>query len=508
MAERLLRDLRDWLAEVETLGEVAHVTGEVDPRLEMSALTYLNGLNPVQPTLLFENLKGHAGDVRVLFNPIGSSMTRLSLALRTAPEKTAMKLVEHVKERFLHKMAPVEVGEKDAPVYENVRTGPEVDLGYFPTPTHWPRDGGAYIGTADVIITKDPDTGRVNLGTYRQMVEGRNRVGYYASPGKDTLLDREKWWASGRPCPVVSVYGVDPLLFMCAAIGFPKQESEYDYIGGLQGSPVEVVQGRITGLPIPARAELVVEGFSHAGAGQEEGPFGEFTGYYGRPGHQDTPYIDVEAVYFRDRPIMTAALMAEPRACEQSLFLSVLRAARIWNDLEACGVPGVKGVWSVPAAAGGFGMTVVSIRQMYPGHAQQAAAIAAQCAAGAYFAKFIYVVDDDVDPSDLEQVIWAATTRCRVSEDIDILRNTWSTYLDPSKNPNEERPYGSKALVYACKEYKNIDRCSRRTALTRAQYEKAVARWNELGMAGEPPEIRTFDTVEPEVPAFAARGQA
>ena len=138
-------------------------------------------------------------------------------------------------------------------------------------------------------------------------------------------------------------------------------------------------------------------------------------------------------------------------------------------------------------------MTVVSLQQMYAGHAQQAAAIAAQCAGGAYYSKFIYVVDEDIDPSDLEQVIWAASTRCRVSEDIDILRNTWSTYLDPSKNPSEERPYGSKALIYACKEFKNIKVFSRRTALTEEQYKNATARWEDLGMAGKAPTLKVFD---------------
>ena len=494
--EITIRDLRDWLAEVEKLGEVKHITQEVDPKLEMSALTYMNGKNPGEPTLLFEKPKGHKGDVKVLFDPIGSSINRLSLALRTAPGKTPIEMVKYVKEKFLKKIKPVTINPKDAPIYENVWTGDEVNLDYFPTPTHWVRDGGPYIGTADVIITQDPDSGRINLGTYRQMIEGKNRVGYYSSPGKDTLLDREKWWAQGKPCPVVSVYGVDPLLYICAATGFPKQESEYDYAGGIQGSPIEVVPGKITGLPIPARAELVIEGYSYPDGGQEEGPFGEFTGYYGRPGLEQTPSIEVKAIYFRNQPIMTAALMADYPSGEQSLFPGLVRGANVWRDLEACGIPGVQGVWSVPAAAGGFGMTVVSLQQLYAGHAQQAAAIAAQCAGGAYYSKFIYVVDEDIDPSDLEQVIWAASTRCRVSEDIDILRNTWSTYLDPSKNPNEERPYGSKALIYACKEFKNIKVFSRRTALTEEQYKNATARWEELGMAGKVPTLKVFDNLK------------
>lgn len=235
MTDLPIRDLRQWLHQVEQLGELHRIYPEVDPKMEMSAITYLNGKIPGQPTLLFENPRGYTGGARVLFNPIGGSMNRLSLALRTVPGKTPIEMVKYLKERFTRKIPPVSVDPEEAPIYENSWTEGQVDLGWFPTPTHWPRDGGAYIGTADVVITQDPETGRINLGTYRQMLEGKAQVGYYSSPGKDTLLDREKWWALGKPCPVVSVYGVDPLLLICAATGFPKQDSEYDYAGGIQG---------------------------------------------------------------------------------------------------------------------------------------------------------------------------------------------------------------------------------------------------------------------------------
>jgi len=496
MAEVKIRDLREWLAAVEKLGEVKHVTQEVDPVLEMSAITYMNGQNPGHPTLLFENPKGFSGDVKVLFNPIGNSMNRLSLAMRAKPGRTPIQLAEYLKDEFLKKIAPVTVEPKDAPIYENVLEGDDINLLALPVPKHWLRDGGHYIGTSDAIITQDPETGRINLGTYRQMVHEKNIVGYYSSPGKDTLLDREKWWALGKPCPVVSCYGIDPLLFICAATGFSKDESEYDYAGGLNGAPIEVVLGKHTGLPIPARAELVIEGYSYP-TGRPEGPFGEFTGYYGRPGNEQTPYIEIKAMYFRNKPIMTAALMADmPGSNEQSLFLGLLRGAKTWRDMEACGIPGIKGVWGAPECAGGFGMTTVALKQQYPGHAQQAAAIAAQCAGGAYYQKFTFVVDEDIDPSNLGEVMWAASTRCRCSEDIDILRNTWSTYLDPSKNPNETRPFGSKALIYACKDFEHYKEFSLRTALTREQYDKACARWKELGLPGQAPVLRAFDDMK------------
>jgi 4-hydroxy-3-polyprenylbenzoate decarboxylase len=185
--------------------------------------------------------------------------------------------------------------------------------------------------------------------------------------------------------------------------------------------------------------------------------------------------------------------MADHPSCEQNLFFSIARSARIWDDLDALGIPGIKGVYSVPAAAGGFGMIVVSIEQLRPGHASQVATLAAQCPGGAYNSKWIIVVDEDVDPTDLDQVVWAMCTRCHPPDDIDILRNTWSTYLDPTKNPPEERPYGAKTLINACKEHRHLEVFSKRTLLHESVYNKVKERWNKFGFDFLPPELNTFE---------------
>jgi 3-polyprenyl-4-hydroxybenzoate decarboxylase len=149
-------------------------------------------------------------------------------------------------------------------------------------------------------------------------------------------------------------------------------------------------------------------------------------------------------------------------------------------------------VWSIPEAAG-WGMTVVSIKQMYAGHASQVMALAAQCTAGAYFGKYVIVVDDDIDPSNVGQVLWAMATRSRPSESIDILRETWSTFLDPSLNPPEIRPWGSKALINACMDYKHIKSFSPRTKLDKKMYDNVVSRWTELGFEGTAPVVTVFE---------------
>ncbi len=194
----------------------------------------------------------------------------------------------------------------------------------------------------------------------------------------------------------------------------------------------------------------------------------------------------VERVRYRDNPTLTCALMADGAANEAGLFWAALRSAGIWADLQKLGVPGIKGVWSIPEAAG-WGITVVSIKQMYAGHAPQVMALAAQCTAGAYFGKYVIVVDEDVDPTNVNQVLWAMATRSRPAQSIDILRETWSTYLDPSLNPPEIRPWGSKCLINACMDYRFIKTFSKRTKLSKEAYENVVARWQELGLSGTPP---------------------
>jgi 4-hydroxy-3-polyprenylbenzoate decarboxylase len=236
-----------------------------------------------------------------------------------------------------------------------------------------------------------------------------------------------------------------------------------------------------------------MEGVIPPGSERTEGPFGEYTGYYGRP--QGPAFLmQVKAVHYRDNPILTQALMADYYAAnEQSTVYSVARSGRIWNDLERLGIPGIKGIYCHPAASGGFGITVISIEQRYAGHAKQVLALAAQCPAGAYFSKWIIAVDEDVDPIDINQVLWALATRCHPATDIDLLRDTWSTYLDPSQNPPEKRPFGSNALINACKDYRFIKEFSPRTKVRRSTYEAVCRRWKELGLEGEPPQLRALE---------------
>src|SRR3990172_3772018 len=404
-------NLRQLLEESRAMGELKEITQPVDWCEEMSGLNYMVAQRENAPVLWFKNVRDARYGSTAVCNLFGTGKERIALSLGLPKGRSIRELVEFTKNNFGRKVPPKMIPAEKAPVNEVILEGKEIDITGFPAPKMWPLDGGRYLGTWDVLVTRDLEDGHLNLGTYRQMVRGPRELFCYWSPGKDARLQSERYWSQNKPFPVACVYGCDPLMLIVGCQTVAKTESEYDYIGGLVNEPVDTFRSDLTGLDLPASAGIIVEGFMHPGKEGHEGPFGEFTGYYGRPGGK-TPIIDVERVRFRKNPILTCALMADHPANELGLVYAVARGAKIWNDLEKLGVPGVKGVYCFPAGARGGGVTAVSIEQRYAGHAAQAAALAAQVPGGAYYSKMTVVVDEDVDPTDIHQVLWAISTRC------------------------------------------------------------------------------------------------
>jgi UbiD family decarboxylase len=494
-AQRPIQDLREWLQRVEDMGDLVRVKQPVSCEEEMSAVGYLVAKQNPSPAILFEAATGYENSpfkARLLWNILGPSLRRIALTMEEPPDTPTVELIRRVKDKLKHRMPPREVAQSQAAFYENTVTGDKIDLTQLPIPKHWPLDGGRYAGTADVVITRDPDSGYLNVGTYRMMLQGKREAGLYLSPGKDARLHITRSWQMGKSVQIAAAWGIDPLFMVLGSQTFPKNVSEYEFLGGVKGEPIPLVKGKTTDLLLPANAEFVIEGIIKPNSVKSEGPFGEFPGYYGRP-EAGCPLVEITAIHYRNNPILTNALMADYPSCEQSGFFSIIRSARIWDDLDKLGIPGIQGVYAHPAAAGGFGMTVISLEQRYAGHAAQTLALAAQVPGGAYYTKWIIAVDEDIDPTDMDQVIWAMSSRCHPIDDIDILRNTWSTWLDPTQNPPEKRPYGSKALINACKEHRHLPVFSKRTALRKEIYDKVAGEWKKLGLPGQVPTVRAFE---------------
>lgn len=484
------RDLREWLQLAEKHKQLHSVDSPVNPDEELSAITYMASRKVGSPALLFNKFASNPLGVRILSNMLGSSKERYALSVGLDPDASLRDMIAASRELTKKRLAPTKIDRKRAPVTEHVLTGDQIDLTRLPVPKFWPADGGPFIGTGNVTITKNPSSGRLNVGIYRQQLFGPRRIGLSFVPGRHGEQDCKAAWAQGKPAEIVLAFGVDPVLFMVGSQRFGADESELDAAGGILGRPVELTDAATVSLPIPAHAEMVIEGLVHENDGEIEGPLGEFHGFYSEAPTRK-PVIEVTALQYRTSPIMTASVMANYPSGEIGAHQTILRSARILDNLDNIGCPGIKGVYCHPAAASGNCLVVVSLKQSYPGHATQALALTAQCPAATYYTKWIVAVDDDVDPTDFDEVVWALSTRCNPSEDVDFMRQTMSFRADPSIAP-KDKPYGSKILINACTPYRYMKDAPIRTMLRRSVYESVAQRWAELGLPGAAPEIGEF----------------
>jgi len=446
----IFNDIREFIAEAGKRNDVKVVEG-ADWNLEIGLITEWQIDEPNNPLLLFKKIKGYPPDYSVATNLFGTP-ERTALALGFSPGIKRLDIVRNLRDIFGQGFTPIPPVVVDhAPVKENVLLGADVDLFKFPVPKWHARDGGRYIGTGNAVITQDPDEGWINLGNYRVQAHDKNIATVYMSPGRHAKNMISRYWEMGKNCPVAVAVGMDPILYMSSHSDVPKGMSEYEYTGGFRKKAVEVTRGVTTDLLIPATAEIVLEGEMVRDQTIAEGPFGEWTGYYGS-GTRGEPIFKVNAILHRNNPI----LQGNPplRSPYFALAHNLRRSATAWIEIDRQ-IPGIKGVWLLDDAA--FNMIVViALEQRYPGHAMQAAMGVAFSHATNYMNRFIIVVDDDIDPSNMKDVLWAVATRCEPETDIDILRNMRGTPLDPRLVP-EKRNLGdythSTAILNACRPY-------------------------------------------------------
>jgi UbiD family decarboxylase len=467
-------DLRTWLGEVEKIGQLMTVEN-VHWDLELSTLTeIINERSKIRPAIIFDRIKDYPQGHRVAVNLV-SSVDRLAMTLGMQPGLSDMDFVQAWRQQ-VKKIVPVEARMvSSGPLFDNKQKGKDINLLQFPVPRWHELDGGRYIGTDDLVITRDPEEGWVNVGTYRIMVHGPDRVALHMSPGKHGRVHKDKYHAQGKALPIAVSFGHHPINFVVASTDVPNRVNEYDYAGGIFGEPLQVVKGPLTGLPIPADAEIAIEGEVAVDDVMPEGPFGEWTGYYAS-NQPAVPVIQVKALYFRNDPILCGFPLLKPSAGD-NLHFSLMRSSLIWNALDEAGVPDVKGVWAHPS--GGRFLTVVAIKQRYPGHARQAGMIASQCRSGAYLGRYVIVVDEDVDIANSEEVLWALSSRSDPAESIEILRRAWSGPLDP-RIPRDRVGHSSRAVIDATRPYEWQDKFPKVSGASRELKDKVANDWHSF----------------------------
>jgi 4-hydroxy-3-polyprenylbenzoate decarboxylase len=475
---RPVEDLREWIEQAKAIGELTVIEG-ADTHLEIGTLSQVVARNQ-GPAVLHDKIKGYPAGFRVLTNSMSNIKTfnltfglALDYAIKDSVEALRTRITDW--ERQASSFQPKFVDK--APILENVVQGDKIDLNIFPVPFWHELDGGPYIGTADSVITRDPDTGQVNYGTYRsQRLDGQS-VGMMVTHGHQGRLHRDKYFDRGEPCPVAMVFGHAPLFFGISAASIPEEICELNYIGAIIGEPVEVIKGRVTGLPIPANAEIAIEGFVDPAVTKKEGRFGEWQGYYAGS-VTDQPFLKPTALYYRNNPILLGSPPAKGLWNDAAILRSVLRSALIYNEIVASGVPGVKGVWCPPAGGVRY-LQVISIKQMYGGHATHAGHAAVSSRTGAFAGRYTIIVDDDVNPYDMEDVIWAVATRSLPSE-ADLLKKTWGSHSEPlfhrpTSAAVDSTP--SRAIIYAVKPYEWKDEFAPVNLASEADRKLVFDRW-------------------------------
>jgi UbiD family decarboxylase len=495
-------DLRAWIAALAAQGELHEVAAEVDWNIELGTIMRLAQGPGTGKALLFNNIKDYntpGSRCRRIFGAALNNYRRIAMLLGLPPDTHPRELVKIGRSILAGSIAPKIVST--GPAKENVITGADIDLYQFPAP-YWNRlDGGRYLMTYGGCVTKDPETGVMNVGVYRGMIADKTHIPILMWRAQHIGHHVTAWQNGGASeMPIAVAMGVEPALEFVAGAPVPKGVCEYDVMGSIRGAPVELVKCETVDLYVPATAEIVIEGYLQIDPAKylPEGPFAEFTGYIaGDPAPK--PTIRVTAITHRNDPILRGTIEgALPGSySENAVTSSIMRAATAWNVLDRAGVPGITDVWCPPVHAGVN--LLIQMKQSYRNQAKQAANAVWGSSAAHVRYKHITVVDDDIDIHDYAAVDWAIAYRVNAGEDdIVIMPATFGLGLDPSVRKRDRNPalFGTgkwnRVLIDATM---NLDydpdpdfggaRFPPKVWPDKTDIEKAYARWSELGL-GKP----------------------
>ncbi|MCP5417133.1 MAG: 4-hydroxy-3-polyprenylbenzoate decarboxylase [Chromatiaceae bacterium] len=433
------KDLRDFIAQLESLGELKRIAVEVDPNLEITEICDRT-LRKQGPALLFEKVKG--SEFPVLGNLFG---TPRRVALGMGEE--SLEALRHVGELLatLKEPEPPQ-GVKDAwsklPLYRKVldmapkeikhptcqevviETG-AVDLARLPIQTCWPGDAGPLI-TWGLVVTRGPNKRRQNLGIYRMQLIADNRVIMRWLAHRGGALDFRDWQLAypGTPFPIAVALGADPATTLAAVTPVPDSLSEYAFAGLLRGSRSEIARCRLSELQIPASAEFVLEGHIYPDDNAPEGPFGDHTGYYNEVEH--FPVFTVEQITHRQRPIYHSTYTGRPP--DEPAILGVA-LNEVFIPILQKQFPEIVDFYLPPEGCS-YRMAVISMKKQYPGHAKRVMLGIWSFLRQFMYTKFVVVTDDDVNVRSWQDVIWAMTTRMDPARDTTVIENTPIDYLD------------------------------------------------------------------------------
>jgi len=445
------RDLREFLSALEARAELLRIRAPVSADLEAAEIAD-RAIKAGGPALLFENVKGH--DVPLAMNLFGT-MERMCLALGVASlDEIGERMVEVIepeipsnlieKLKMLPKLARladfIPKTVSSAPCQEVVEEE-RPSLAFLPVVKTWPGDGGPFL-TLPLVFTKDPKTGRRNVGMYRMHVYDETSTGMHWHIHKGGAQHYRGFRRKRERMPVAVALGGDPATIYAASAPLPEDVDEMVFAGFLRKQPVELVRCRTADIEVPAHAEVILEGYVDPDELRTEGPFGDHTGYYSLA--DEYPVFHVTCVTRRRHPIYPATIVGKPpmedvylgKATER-IFLPLLR--KIVPEVVDMNLP-VEGIF--------HNVALFSIDKRYPGHARKV--MSAVWGMGLLmFSKFVVVFDSDVNIQDPSEVVW------RIGNNVDPRRDTMIVEgpVDALEHASPVPHYGSKMGIDATRKW-------------------------------------------------------
>ena len=436
-------DLRDFMTQLETMGELKRIRQPISPVLEMTEIGDRT-LRKGGPALLYENVvhEGKKYDYPVLANLFGTPRrVALGMGAQDVSELRAIgQLLSNLKEpqppaglKEIGKLGEMAKAvwdmrpkmEKHAAVHEIILEGDDVDLTQLPIQHCWPGDIAPLLSWG-LVVTKGPHKARQNLGIYRQQVLGRNKLIMRWLAHRGGALDfRDHCLAHpNTPFPISVVLGCDPATILGAVTPVPDTLSEYQFAGLLRHGRTVLTKCIGNDLTVPANAEIVLEGVLHPNETALEGPFGDHTGYYNE---QETfPVFTVERITMRKNPIYHSTYTGKPP--DEPAVLGVA-LNEVFVPLLQKQFPEIVDFYLPPEGCS-YRMAIVSIKKQYAGHAKRVMFGVWSFLRQFMYTKYIIVVDDDINTRDWNEVIWAITTRMDPTRDTTLVDNTPIDYLD------------------------------------------------------------------------------
>jgi len=464
------QDMRSYMDALEAAGLLRHVTAEVDLKHEIGAIA-ARSLEQGGPTLVFENIKGYAG-MPLVVNLV-SNNRQLGLAFGTEPDEA--KIYERVVFGLRNRI-PSRI-RQTGPVKEEVYHGDDVDLYKFPTPWWHEHDGGQFIATTAGLITRDPETGNLNMGSYRAMIKDKNTVswsgglrGHGSSSGGDHILMNEE---QGKPTPVAIVLGMDPYLSLANGSPVPADEegqTEYEAAGAWRVAATELVKCETNDLLVPANAEIVLEGEAIPNARTEEGPHGESTGFYGE--NKQAFVIKINCITHRHNPISYGLICQLVEDYPRQLFRSGSLLTRL---TKATGMDNIREAYF--PEVGRMGMMIVSAELRDKDDPKRIMDAVWDLDAW----RWVIVVDEDCDVRNWNDVMWRVVSAADPDKG-DVFPGT---YQEPRSSPGtDETDYDPPRRgmgIDATMRFKDM-KLPPVNKVSRELMNRVAARWGELGL--------------------------